>query len=634
MFGHLSIQKKMNYFILMVTLAVFSATIFVFLSFTTIEKEYEHLHENSMEGALQTLEIEKNLNYVSRTTRDIMLGGNYSKNITKLNDSIEKIRTTFISLETMMAKDDSLSMVKDAKTSTMLFLDNSMAMMKSLTPDEILNEKSKIYATYKADLTPYANASRAAFKKFVKFKKVELANDSTTLASNINFYKTLVLVAGILVGLIVLFIATLLRKSITNGIKNFTTLISYSAKGDFSHKCDECNDKTELGILGAELAKLLDHIQNLISEINGTITDASQGTFTHQISHKGMDGEFVIAIQNVAKSIEFMKTQHSQVQKDIFNGKISAASIGVSESLSLIQDDLNGNIENLKIITSDTQSASELADDSMSTIEDIVAELSELNEQVNSNNHSIVELTNQTNNITSVIELITDIADQTNLLALNAAIEAARAGEHGRGFAVVADEVRKLAERTHKATGEISVSIKSLQQDMNEIQTSSDAMKITVDGSTEKINNFEGTLSELSDNAKGIVNNSFGMENSIFVVLAKIDHILYKSRAYNSIVSLDKLLATVNHHECRLGKWYDGEGKSRFSHTASYSSIAAPHTVVHTNANKNLDYLDKHKSEDILLHSDEIINNFEAMEEASRELFNKMDSMLQESKES
>ncbi len=525
-------------------------------------------------------------------------------------------------------------MVKDAKTSTMLFLDNSMVMMKSLTADDIQNSKTQIYKRYKSDLTPYANASRAAFKKFVKFKKDELSSDSSSLASDINFYKTLVLIAGIIVGILVFILATILRKSITSGIKNFTTLISYSARGDFSHKCDECSDKTELGILGAELAKLLEHIQTLIHEINETITDASKGKFTHEISHKGMDGEFVIAIQNVAKSIEFMKTQHVQVQKDIFNAKISTASIGVSESLSLIQDDLNGNIEDLKIITSATQSASDLADDSMSTIQDIVSELNELTEQVNSNNHSIVELTNQTNNITSVIELITDIADQTNLLALNAAIEAARAGEHGRGFAVVADEVRKLAERTHKATGEISVSIKSLQQDMNEIHTSSDAMKITVDGSTQKINSFEGTLSELSDNSSRIVNYSFGMENSIFIVLAKIDHILYKSRAYNSIVSLKKVLPTVNHHECRLGKWFEGEGKKRFAHTPSYSTVEAPHTIVHNNANKNLEYLEKNETQSILVHSDEIINNFEMMEDASHELFEKMDSMLRESKKS
>lgn len=632
MFDNFSIKKKMNLLIVMVTFSVFSATIFVFVAMSHIESKYEHLHQNSMLGALQTLEIEKNLNFVSRTTRDIMLGGDYDKGISSLNESIEKCRTLFSSLEKMMAQDDSLHMVQEAKTSTMLFLDNSFSMMKSLSKDEIENDKTKVYKRYQIDLTPSANASRTSFKKLVEFKEKELNTDSVTLADKLNFYKFLVLIAGVIVGTVVLILATIISKSITSGIQKFTALIGYSAKGDFSKKCTASNKNTELGIMGGELSKLLEQVEHVINEINTTITDASQGIFTKQISSAGMSGAFVLAIENVGKSIEIMKDQNKKVQRDAFNADLSVKSVNVSESLSFILNDLQNNITNLKSITTATKSAADLANNSRESINEIVNNLNELNEQVNNNNHSIGELANQANNITSVIELITDIAEQTNLLALNAAIEAARAGEHGRGFAVVADEVRKLAERTHKATSEISVSIKSLQQDMNDIQSSSDTMKNTVDNSVHMIGSFEGTLVELSTNSTKIVDHSYHMENSIFVVLEKLYHILYKSRAYNSIMSLKKLLSEQNPHQCNLGIWYDGEGKRRFSHTSSFKSIEVPHATIHTNVNKNLLYLEKDSEYETLKNASIIIQNFNNMEEASTELFTAMDKMLEESK--
>ena len=97
------------------------------------------------------------------------------------------------------------------------------------------------------------------------------------------------------------------------------------------------------------------------------------------------------------------------------------------------------------------------------------AAIEEIASSMQNVSHKTAEVTQQAEDIKGIVGVIKDIADQTNLLALNAAIEAARAGEHGRGFAVVADEVRKLAERTGKSLSEIEANINILVQGINDM---------------------------------------------------------------------------------------------------------------------------------------------------------------------
>jgi len=277
------------------------------------------------------------------------------------------------------------------------------------------------------------------------------------------------IISAIIIVITLLILNVIFNINVISPIKQLEKLFNKVAAGDLTDKMQY--DKND------EIGVVVKHVDEMISQMSGALSKVKESSQLVSSSSQNLSA----SSDQMSKGIT---DQHDQIEQ-------------IVTAIDEMTHTINEMSSNIETSTNDVNIIRDISAEGEILLGETVAEIKNLSASVMESSDIVKKLGESSANISEIVQVISEIADQTNLLALNAAIEAARAGEHGRGFAVVADEVRKLAEKTVDATSEINNMVSEVQSGVTSSVEKMDHEVELAKKGTEKVEHLKSTIEQI-----------------------------------------------------------------------------------------------------------------------------------------